>query len=140
MNGYADISKNNQIKKFKLKDAKKQHYENVIKYIIKEYEMKIKEKINKLSMNNYKFNNQIIKQSVLNDYQQQVNKVNCLNAEIMDYYEDEYVKFKNKFIINFSKFCKKIKIMINNNNPFNINYDREINEANKLKENRKSIQ
>ena len=33
-----------------------------------------------------------------------------------------------------------MKITINNNNPFNINFDREITEANKIKEKRKNLQ
>ena len=57
LNGYAAISKDNQIRKYRLKEMKKNHYEKVIKIKINEYENKIKDKIKKLAANEYKFNN-----------------------------------------------------------------------------------
>ena len=94
LNGYAEISKNNQINKLKLKNSKIQHYEKVNKFTINEFEEKIKDKIKKLSSNKYSFNNQIIKQAILNNFHQQINRTNCLNIQLKDYYDDEYDKFK----------------------------------------------
>ena len=108
----AKTSKLNYKNKYGEKCKKHKHCFEVMKIINNEINLKIKDKLNNLMTNKMKYASQIIKDAIYNKFQAEVNKLELIKTEINERYNDDFDKFKNKLIIQFSKFCTKIKTQI----------------------------
>ena len=113
----------------------------------------IKERKRNIEMNKGNlYPNQTVKNSILINYNSECNYLYFKLSKVKEYYDDEYVKFKFKTIIQFQKLVQKLKIKIqekyknnidninNDNNDIIYNFNQDFNKAILDKENRKKKQ
>ena len=141
LNNAQNITFNNYTLKLKQKIQKKEFYINALKQHKDNFNKKVKERKHKYYYNeNNIFPSVNVKNSIVNNFESELNKTYKIILELDEYYDDEFERFKNKLIIQFNKLCKKIKIDININNDINYNFYAdllkalEIKKINKLKQ------
>ena len=108
--------------------------------ILKTLEIKINERKKKLNRNDHRWTWQTVKSAIYNDYNAEVNKLYLDKFQLDEYYEGEFIKYRNKTITSFHKLTEKIGLKINSNPKIKYDFDRDLNEAmiqkeeNKLKQ------
>ena len=130
----AKISMNNYMLKLKQKTEKKNFYENMLTEIKNEFNKKIKDKRSKYLYNKGNiFPSNVVKTSILCNFDSEMNKAYKIITDINDNYDDKLIKYKHRTILQFDKLCTKIKINIGNNNEINYNFEADLNAATQQK-------
>ena len=138
LNESMKISFNNYLLKYKQKQEKKQFYINAIKTLKTEFDKNVKERRYRYYHNvGNMFPNTNIKNSIVHDFDAEVNKLYKILMDIDEHYENEFDRFKSKILPQFYRLCEKIKCGFNtNNNNYDIifNYIQDLDEVKKEKE------